>query len=76
MHELFLLTRVCEEVLRDFVEIVRGARQMLVNPRNKLLEISGVQRVAVFFYPALYFVVPLKYAITRVPVVSGHLLHC
>ena len=39
-------------------------------------EIRDVHRVAVLFYPVLYFVVPLKYAITRVPVVSGHLLHC
>ena len=39
-------------------------------------EIRQVHRSRVFFYPALYLVVPLKYSITRVPVVSGHLLHC
>ena len=38
-------------------------------------EIRDVHRVAVLLDPALYFVVPLKYAITRV-IMSGHLLHC
>ena len=46
----------------------QDGRVVAVHPTHWLI---STQRVAVFFYPALYLVVPLKYPITRVPV-SGH----
>ena len=69
------LGQVADQTARDPED--RGARRdadLALALLDDEPEVRDVHRVAVLFYPVLYFLVPLKYAITRV-IVSGQTSH-